>query len=310
MFLTPIETNNMTEAIIEAGHNFQVDKINLKTTSLDEEFSDIHVPAHVGIVRKDSKQYLGTVGKGWEPVQPHVLYDLASELIESTGGRITGSFNMMDGAVIGIELNLGEREYVDGDKVQLNFLMLTSFNGMYGIAGHATITRQNSQINTSSKVYNLRHTKFVGNRLEVVKNILKYYEKEIENFDKKMEGLANKRMTSKDAIEWFKSLFPEPKSTVAERKLENQVITFLDCLENGRGTQIQGVKGTSYAAYMALAEYINHFRSVRVHNGRDEDEVRFQSIHFGTGNNLAQKGLNKLAKDIVVEFTEDEFLLD
>lgn len=307
MFLKEITSDHHHEAIIEAGHNFVVSKINLQTTNIDTEFDGIHVPAHVGIVRTDTKQYLGTVGKGWEPVQPHVLYDLAHELMDSTGGRITGSFSMMDGAVIGIELNLGEREYVEGDKVQLNFLMLTSFNGMYGIAGHATITRQEAQMNTSSRVYNLRHTKYVANRLEVVKEILKYYEREIENFDKKMQGLVNKHMNTKQALEWFRSLFPEPKSTVAEKKLENQVEIFLSCLEDQRQ---RGVRGTSYAAYMALAEYINHHRSVRVHNGRDEDEVRFQSVHFGTGNTLAQKGLNSLAKDIVVEFSEDEFLLD
>jgi phage/plasmid-like protein (TIGR03299 family) len=310
MFLKKLETENMHFAQIEAGHNFVVEKIDLKTTSLDEQFNEIHVPAHVGIVRTDNSKYLGTVGRGWEPVQPHVLYDLASELIESTGGKISASFIMMDGAVIGIELNLGEREYVEGDKIKLNFLMLTSFNGMYGIAGHATITRQEAQMNTSSRVYNLRHTKFVGNRLEVVKEILKYYEREIENFDKKMQGLVNKRMSTKDALEWFRSLFPEPKSTVAERKLENQVAIFLDCLENAGGANTRGVKGTSYGAYMALAEYINHHRSVRVHNGRDEDEVRFQSIHFGTGNTLAQKGLNSLSKGIVTEFTEDDFLID
>jgi phage/plasmid-like protein (TIGR03299 family) len=310
MFLTPIDSTNQTEAMIEAGHNFVVDKIRLRTHSMDEEFNGIDAPAHVGIVRMDTKQYLGTVGKGWEPVQPHVLYDLANELKDSMDGKIEASFNMMDGAVIGINLNLGEREYVEGDKVKLSFLMLTSFNGMYGIAGHATMSRQESSINTSSKVYNLRHTKYVANRLTVVKEILKYYEREIENFDKKMQGLVNKRMSTKDALEWFRSLFPEPKSTVAEKKLDNQVILFLDCLENGTRANVRGVKGTSYGAYMALAEYINHHRSVRVHNGRDEDEVRFQSIHFGTGNNLAQRGLNKLAKDIVVEFTEDEFLLD
>ena len=310
MFLTPIDSTNQTEAMIEAGHNFVVDKIRLRTHSMDEEFNGIDAPAHVGIVRMDTKQYLGTVGKGWEPVQPHVLYDLANELKDSMDGKIEASFNMMDGAVIGINLNLGEREYVEGDKVKLSFLMLTSFNGMYGIAGHATMSRQESSINTSSKVYNLRHTKYVANRLTVVKEILKYYEREIENFDKKMQGLVNKRMSTKDALEWFRSLFPEPKSTVAEKKLENQVILFLDCLENGARANVRGVKGTSYGAYMALAEYINHHRSVRVHNGRDEDEVRFQSVHFGTGNTLAQKGLNSLAKDIVVEFSEDEFLLD
>jgi phage/plasmid-like protein (TIGR03299 family) len=310
MFSNLVNSENITDIMMEANHNFTVKKVNLKTKSVDKFFDDISVPDHVGIVREDTLNYLGTVGKGWEPVQPIILYDLAQELIQSSNGKIVGTFTMMNGAVIGIELNLGEREYVEGHKVQLNFLMLTSFNGMYGIAGHATMTYQDSSINTSSKVYNLRHTKYVANRLDVVKEILKYYEKEIENFDKKMEGLANKRLSTKEALDWFRNLFPKPKSTLAEKKLENQVSIFLSCLENTGEANTRGVKGTSYGAYMALAEYINQFRMVKVHNNRDEDEVRFQSVHFGTGNKLAQRALDSLSKNIVVTFSENDFLID
>jgi hypothetical protein len=219
---------------------------------------------------------------------------------------------MLGGSVIGLSFNLAEREYIAGDKTELNFLMCTSFNGMYGISGSAMTNRIAclNQVNTSNKVYNLRHTRFVNNRLEVVKNILKYYNNEIKDFDRKMMKLANIRMSQKEAIKWFRELFPEPKSPKAQKMLDNQTITFLDCLNNGRGSEIVGVKGTSYGAFQALTEYINHHRSVRVHNGREEEEVKFQSIHFGTGNNLAQRGLMELTQNIIPEFTDDDFLID
>jgi len=251
------------------------------------------------------------VGKGWEPVQPKTIYDLAEELIEATNGRINGVINMFGGAVIGLSFNLAERQYVAGDHVDLNFLMLTSFNGTHGIAGHATTNRISclNQCNTSNKLYNLKHTKHVGNRLTVVKNILKYYNNEIKSFDDKMMKLVNKRMPDSEALDWFKSLFPKPKSPRGEKVLENQSYVFEACLLNGMGSEITGVRRTSYGAFQALTEYINHHRTVRVHNDRDVEEVKFQSIHFGTGNGLAQRGLNNLTSTDLL-FSEAEFLIE
>jgi phage/plasmid-like protein (TIGR03299 family) len=305
-FLTKVDTQDIHEAMEIANHNFEVAKVPLKTAD------GIDVPDHVGIINTSTNQYLGTVGKGWTPVQPEVIYDMANHLIESTEGKINGVFNMFDGSVIGVSFNLANREYVAGDPTELNFLMCTSFNGMYGISGSATTKRMAclNEVNTSNKVYNLRHTRFVNNRLEVVKNILQFYDKEIKEFDKKMNKLANIRMGHKEAVEWFRSLFPEPKSTKSEKLLDNQTSIFVNLLVDGRGSNIVGVKGTSYGAFQALTEYINHHRSVKVHNGREEAEVKFQSIHFGTGNGLAQKGLNSLTEGIVTEFSDDDFLID
>jgi len=306
-FMTKVYTTDVNEAMDIANHNFTAIKKRLHSED------GIVIPDHVGIFREDTNQYLGTVGNGWEPVQPEVIYDMAGDLIEATSGKINGVFNMYKGAVMGISFNLAEREYVPGDKTDINFLMLTSFNGMYGIAGHATTERLAcmNQCNTSSKVYNLRHTRFVGNRIQVVKDLLKFYNKEIKDFDKKMMGMVNKRMNEMEAIDWFKSLFPKPKSIRSEARLDNQVDIFINCLRNGLGSDIPGVKGTSYGAFQALTEYINHERSTRIHNDREPEEVRYQSIHFGTGNALAQKGLNKLSeKSIFVELPEDDFLID
>jgi len=305
MFLTKMEnTTDINLAMEVAGHDFEVEKQTLLT-----ERGTV-VPDHVGIINTTNQQYLGTVGKGWEPVQPKVIYELADELIKATDGSINGVFNMFGGSVIGISFELAEREYVAGDPTKLNFLMLTSFNGMHGIAGHSTTNRLvcMNQCNTSNKVYNLKHTKYVANRLDVVKNMLKYYKNEITNFDRKMEGLVKHSMNDQEAITWFRSLFPAPKTQQGETGANNREATFVDCLLHGEGSNIAGVRGTSYGAFQALTEFINHHRTVRVHNDREAEEVKFQTIHFGTGNTLAQKGLNTIATSF--EFSEDEFMLN
>jgi hypothetical protein len=257
----------------------------------------------------DTYTYLGTVGIGWEPVQPSVLYDMAGELLESTGGSINGILNMHEGAVIGISFKLAEREYVTNDKMDLNFLMLTAFNGMYGLSGNAIAYRYatDSMANTSNKVFNLKHTKFVANRIAVVKDMLKYYNQEINSFDVLMNRLVTKPMSNTVAIDWFRSLFPKPQTSRSEVLLENSVEKFVQILGRQYEENVPGVKGTSYGAWCALTEYVNHQRTVRVHNDRDEDEVRFQSINFGTGNRVIQKGISKLSE---FHFDANEFMID
>jgi hypothetical protein len=295
-----IDTQNTNEALLLC-HNFNVESQDIKTER------DIWIPDKKAIVRRDTNQYLGTVGKGWEPVQPIVLYNMAEELIQATDGRINGLINMLDGAVIGISFKLAEREFVEDDKIDLNFLMLTAFNGQYGLSGSAIAYRHanDSMANTSNKVFNLKHTKFVGNRIEVVKDMLKYYNQEIRSFDMLMNKLVTKPMSEEQAIEWFTTLFPKANTTRSSRLLETAVDKFAILLrENGR---VSGVSGTSYGAWCALAQYINHYRTIRVHNDRDPEEVRYQTINFGTGNAMMQKGIKKLTNDY---FDEEEFMID
>jgi len=306
-FYTKILDSKDTALVMDgADHNFTVSKKRLETID-----GNVVIPDHVAILRDDTQQYLGTVGSGWEPVQPLTLYELANELISSTDAVINGAFKMHDGAVIGISFKLAERQYIEGDVVDLNFMMLTAFNGTHGIAGHSTTHRviSDSVCNTSNKVYNLKHTKNVLNRIQVVKDMLKFYHNEIASFDKTMTTMVQSRMNDNAAVEWFKSLFPKPTSQRTVNTLENQASTFIDLLHNGKGSEIIGVRGTCYGAFQALTEYINHYRTIKVHNGREREEVKFQAIHFGTGNSLAQKGMNTISESFTA-FSENEFMIE
>jgi phage/plasmid-like protein (TIGR03299 family) len=304
MFMNQIETRNIHEAMEAGGHNFNVVKEDLYTGD------GLHIPDHQAVLNENDGSYLGTVGRGYEPVQPATIYEIGEELMESTEGKIIGNFSLRGGSTMGIVFNIAHREYIPGDKTELNFIMTNGFDGWQGVAGHGNINRLAclNQCNPSNRVYSLKHTKNVLNRVEVVKNMLKYYHNEIASFDDKMNYLVGHRMSDAEAVEWFKSLLPAPKTRRAETRVENQAATFIDLLHHGRGSEIVGVRGTSYGAFQALTEFINHERSTRVTAGRDEDEVRFEAVHFGSGNTLTQKGLKTLTSSFT--FDASEFLID
>jgi len=316
-FFKKLETRRIKTAMERAGHNFTVKKVPLYIKkNMSENMEGGNIPDHVAIVNSETGQYLGTVGKAWEPVQPKVLYELAKELIDATGAVINGAMNMFGGSVIGLSFRLATKEYVENDPTELNFIMLTAFNGRHGISGHAVTNRLvcMNQCNTSNNVYNLKHTRFVGNRIDVAKRMMRYYNNEIREFDDKMKRLVHKRMNIEESEAWFRSLFPLPKTEKTEKNLDEQVLIFLECLNHGQGSNLQGVRGTYYGAFQALTEYINHHKRISIHKiegqKREADEVRFQSIHFGTNNDLAQKGLSKLTHEMKFEFSEDDFLLE
>jgi phage/plasmid-like protein (TIGR03299 family) len=303
-FFQSINTRNVQEAMEAGNHNFDAVKEDLFTGD------GLRIPDHVAVLNETTGQYLGTVGRGYEPVQPHTFYELADELMLSTDAAIEGVINLRGGSTMGLMFHIADREYVQGDPVSLNFIMLNGFDGWQGLNGFAPTHRASclNVCNASNRVYNLKHTKNVLNRVQVVKNMLKYYHNEIASFDEKMNYIVGHRMNQQEAVNWFRSLFPKPNSRRSETILENKVAVFLDCLLNGRGSNIAGVRGTSYGAFQALTEYINHHRSVRVTEGRDEDEVRFEAIHFGTGNTLTQRGLSSLTSGFT--FSAADFQID
>lgn len=303
-FFQKLETQNVNEAMEAGNHNFEAIKEDIFTAD------GFRIPDHVAVLNQTTGDYLGTVGRGYEPVQPFTFYELADELIESTDAVIDGVLNLRGGSTMGLSFHLADREYIVGDPIALNFMMLNGFDGWQGLSGFAPTNRAacTNVCNASNKVYNLKHTKNVLNRVTVVKNMLKYYQNEIANFDEKMNYLVGHRMNQDDAVKWFRSLFPKPNSRRSETLLENKVAVFIDCLLHGRGSNIPGVRGTSYGAFQALTEYINHHRSTRVTAGRDEDEVRFEGIHFGAGNTLTQRGLTSLTSGFT--FSASDFAIE
>jgi phage/plasmid-like protein (TIGR03299 family) len=288
-----IKTKSVFEAMEAGDHNYTVDMQPLTlpdgTTCWDKK----------AVVRTDNGAYLGTVGKDYEPVQPVRIYEMVNSMLDATGGEITGVINMHRGSVFGVVLHLNTAEYLPGDAVELNFLMLAAHNGMYGILGRALSRRLFclNQVPSSTKLFNLKHTRFVEGRLDVATKMLSYYDKEIASFNSNMKQLVDFRMNTSATKRFVNTLYPVAKKETkrSESIRTNQISNLIDLLHTGRGVnEVAGLKGTGWHAFNALSEFVNHERTTRVKEGRDESEVRFEAINFGSGNDLMQRGLGIL----------------
>jgi hypothetical protein len=75
-------------------------------------------------------------------------------------------------------------------------------------------------------------------------------------------------------------ILAETERDVASRSFDNIALLF----ERGRGNDLPGVKGTLWAAYNAVTEFLAHER------GKD-NETRLDSMWFGGGASINQRAL-------------------
>jgi phage/plasmid-like protein (TIGR03299 family) len=288
-----MNTTSVYEAMEVGDHNYTVEMKPLILPDGKEVWDK------KAVVRSDNGKYLGTVGKDYQPVQPIRIYEMVNTMLNATDGAITAVLDLHGGSVFGVSLKLATSEYLPGDPVDLNFLLLAAHNGMYGILGRALSRRISclNQVPSSTKLFNLKHTRFVDNRLDVATKMLSYYDKEIKQFDSSMRQLVEYKMNPTLTKEFIHRLYPEPDKQETNRSKSirgNQIASFINLLDNGRGMDVPGLSGTGWHAFNALSEYVNHERTTRVKDGRDEAEVRFEAINFGSGNDLMQRGLGIL----------------
>lgn len=61
--------------------------------------------------------------------------------------------------------------------------------------------------------------------------------------------------------------------------------------EGGAGNDVAGVRGTWWAAYNAITEWLTHERGSSQGSERERAERRFDALHLGVGRKIGQRAL-------------------
>jgi phage/plasmid-like protein (TIGR03299 family) len=291
------------DAITRAGHRFEVEKREIFFDRGEEHqpFDAVSIPEHRATVRVDTNEPLGIVGRKYEVHQPQETWDFVDQFLKISGGKLDRGLTLDNGRTIGVSVNLGDREYIKGDRITNNFLIIDTFDGTKSFCGRGISQRWfcMNQLPHSQKFFNIRHTRNMEYRIGQAGQMLNWYSGEQNVFDEKMNFLAGQQLSKEDSVRWFASLFPEPKTDISKTKMINNMTKYAILLSEGKGVQeLSGMEGTAYNSLNALTEFVNHHSTIRVAKGKREDETRFRSVIFGTGSKLMQKGFDSLLKAV------------
>ena len=295
------EPPTIEEAILAAGLSWNVITKPLQTIETQET-----VPA-LATVRESDGRILGVVGPGYHPLQNSQAFDFFRPFLDAKEASIETAGSLRHGQRVFILAKINRDPLVikGNDTVEKYVLLSNSHDGTLAVrVGFTPIrvvcnnTLQMAHGDKASKLIRVRHTKGVVTSLDKVREIMNLANSEFEATAAQYRILADKQISSKDLEKYVKLVFSTKKQreeagsmeqlTVGTKILENVIPLF----QKGRGNDLQEIRGSYWAAYNAINEYLQYERG-------ETNEGRIDSLWFGQS-----ASLNKRALDIGLDLAQ------
>jgi len=97
-------------------------------------------------------------------------------------------------------------------------------------------------------------------------------------------------------VSYFEALYPDPADG-SNSRARNVRDTLYNLFERGKGQEIPAIRHSSWAAFNAVTEFVDHHRSTRGRTDHERGSNRLDSAWFGSGNRLKQHAF-RLALDM------------
>ena len=298
-----IETPDTITAIEQAGLDWKENKVSI----YDEGKRVIN--GYYGIRREDTKNILGVVKKGYTPLQNKEAFNFFDPLISSNYVQYETAGSIGDGEIIWILAKLKQCSSFkinEVDEVDKYLLLSNSHDGQSAVTIKFTPIRVVCQ-NTLNIALNegestrIKHMTSMRAKLEdtqmALENIFKVYENIEDNF----KSMYEFKITNEKVKAYFDSIYPiiDEKYITTESQyikrntniaIQNQLVYNF---EDGIGVNQYSIRGTLWAAYNAVTQYIDHPSGYKL-----GDNKLLKRIWYGEGE-IIKKRAYKEALNII-----------
>ena len=242
--------------------------------------------------RQDNQQILGMRTSKYSIVQNRDAFGLFDAVIGPGQGVYHTAGALRGGRVVWILAKIGDtREVVSGDEVEPYILLCPSHDGSLPLQMRPTLVRVvcANTLNYAmrrrefSESVTIRHTGNIANKAVEVRKAIGLTE---VYFDRMMEGveeLVSKPMNESSMRNFARSLYPTRQERNSHRYTDEAIAKMEELFVVGRGQELPGVRGTAWAAYNAVTEFVDYYERVgRGEIGQPTDE-RLAKSWFGSG---------------------------
>jgi phage/plasmid-like protein (TIGR03299 family) len=244
------------------------------------------------IVREDTGEPLGVVGKIYTPIQNSEGLDILDPVIGKDAVYETAG-SLRNGRIVWFLASLSKEYFVNGDKgekMKQYFLVYLSHDGSKPVSVRFVSTRVvcmntlSCAIGEAQALVTLRHTTNYADKLEEVHRIVGLADKHAQAYLKLYTQLSSQKLSLDGARNVAKALFPSKKET---NKIQDKVI---DLFQNGIATE-----GKTRADFLnAVTQYVTHEKTVRAKDPAAKAAARFDNSLFGYGLNVTDKAVELL----------------
>jgi phage/plasmid-like protein (TIGR03299 family) len=258
----------------------------------------VNVPERFFNVRNDTGHVLGFMSDRYQNVQPREVlqwFDRYIHVDDRFQLDVAGS--LKSGEIIWATATFNGGITVAGDNHTARLLMSTTYDGTGSTINQATITRVvcNNTLNAAHfdkrAVIRTRHS--TAFKADAVAKELAAVAKGFEVYKLMGDALAQAEMAQEAVADFFKDCLDIPRDAKTDDISTRKQNQYLELASAYRTTIAEGAEqGTGWACLQAVTRYVDHDRGTR--GGTSEDEARFTSATFGSGNALKGKAMELL----------------
>jgi len=267
------------------------------------------VESHQLVYRENDGKHLSVMGKDYTPVQIREAFSVLDDLVE--GGEICletiGSLADGRKTFMAAKLTGDDLEIVPGDVMQRYLIVRDSYDGSncleFGAAGTLIVCENTERMafgeaKRSGRLSRQKHTKGILNetRIAQAREALGIAQAQFDAYADLGRQLATIKMTDDDVQDFHAALIfgdktvpASPDDWTAQKRRAVGELGYL--YDNGRGSEMDGRRGTAWGALNSVTEWTNHVKRHKA--STDTDRTNF--VLYGKG---AQ--LNAQARQLLV----------
>jgi phage/plasmid-like protein (TIGR03299 family) len=276
------------EAIEAAGLHYQAELVSLETKD------GIAVPGRKAVVRSDTREVLGVVGSSYVPIQNGECFSFLDAVVAEGNVRYHTAGALGKGERIWLLAKLpGNIQVQNTEDVTEKFLLLhNSHNGSSALRVFFTPIRvvcantlAIAQRKGRGQGIAIQHKGNLAAKVRQSQKVLGLANRFYDDVQVKVDALAGHYPTASQLKGYFEALYPNPLDG-KNKRAENIRSELFRLFEEGKGQDIPGIRHSAWAAYHAVTEWVDHYRTTRTRSPEDRASRRLQSLWFGSGAKL------------------------
>jgi len=284
------------QAIVAADLDYKVEKAPLSWMVGDHK---AWIEDHKAVVRMDTKQALGVVGDGYKLIQNVEAFSFFDTIVGEGKAIYHTAGALGRGERIWVLAKLPKDLVIAREDVVEKYMILTnSHDGTSALKCYFSPVRVVCQNTLSMSLkdakdgISIRHSGDIMSKVKEARRVLGISIKYYETFEEIAQFMAKKQLSKADVETYFDKVLGIDKAREKESAvLENRKDDLLGLFEHGKGNDRPGVRGSLWAGYNAVTEFVDHYKTIK---GQGDDPTnRLKSIWFGAGARLKEKAFDE-----------------
>lgn len=275
---------------VKAGLNWTV---GLRTLALTGTNDGVTVD-HKAVVRESDAKVLGVVGPRFCPLQNADAFRWFQPFLEGKEAALHTAGSLRGGSRVWVlaKLNRDPLEIAPGDVVEKFLLLSHGHDGSLAVRVGFTPVRvvcantlAVAHGDKASKLLRLKHTVNLADNLRAVRDVVNVANAEFEATAEQYRALVRKDVNQNDLVRYVKVVLGVENEKKLSSRSRNQIEEILRLTEEGRGNDRKGVRGTLWAAYNGVTEWLS-FERIK------DDAQRLNSLWYGDSAETNKRALD------------------